>query len=375
MMEQYTGIENFDFQILRFTGQLRKKYPSVQQDLGELGRIQDFESWYAWWYQKAKDYEKKGFMEVAMVYYRAALFYLDIADSRKDENYGKMRFCFDQVYQDLDFRHVQVPYQGHFLPTTYMAKEGARKTLLIFGGFDAYLEELVGWFLPLQVEVDYNLLIFDGPGQGVVSHHGPRFQHDYEKAVTAVLDYFQLSEVDALGVSWGGYFVLRAAAFEKRIQTCISFSIFYSPMDALQLQTSPVEFSLLKLALFLKQRRLINTFIGLKAKNDLNLAWMVQQGMNITGTGSPYDFIVEAKKHTVEPILKQIDQECFLMAGSQDFYVPSWRLADMKSKLTGAKSVETCLFTEQTGGVLHCQIDRPDLGLAAISAYLKKKTS
>ena len=71
--------------------------------------------------------------------------------------------------------------------------------------------------------------------------------------------------------------------------------------------------------------------------------------------------------------MKQIDQECFLMAGSQDFYVPSWRLADMKSKLTGAKSVETCLFTEQTGGVLHCQIDRPDLGLATISAYLKKK--
>ena len=373
MMEQHTGIENFDFQIVRFTGQFRKKYSEVQQDLAELGRIQDFESWYDWWCQKAEEYEKIGLMEVAMVYYRAALFYLAIADKRKDVMYGKMRSCFEQVYMDLDFQHVQIPYQGDFLPATYIAKEGARKTLLIFGGFDAYLEELVGMFLPLQEEVDYNLLIFDGPGQGVVSHHGPRFHHDYEKAVTAVLDSFQLSEVDALGVSWGGYFVLRAAAFEKRIKTCICFNIFYSSMDALQLQTHPVEFSLLKLALFFKQRRLINTFINLKAKNDLDLAWMVQQGMDITGTESPYDFIVEAKKHTVEPILKQIDQECFLMAGSQDFYVPSWRLADMKSKLTGAKSVETCLFTEQTGGVLHCQIDRPDLGLAAISAYLKKK--
>ena len=49
MMEQHTGIENFDFQILRYTGQLRKKYPSVQEDLAELGRIQDFESWYDWW--------------------------------------------------------------------------------------------------------------------------------------------------------------------------------------------------------------------------------------------------------------------------------------------------------------------------------------
>ena len=123
MMEQYTGIENFDFQILRFTGQLRKKYPSVQQDLGELGRIQDFESWYAWWYQKAEEYEKIGLMEVAMVYYRAALFYLNIADKRKDVMYGKMRSCFAKVYMDLNFQHVQIPYQGDFLPATYIAKE------------------------------------------------------------------------------------------------------------------------------------------------------------------------------------------------------------------------------------------------------------
>ena len=46
MIETITGIKQFDFQILRFTGELRKRYPEVSQDLKVMGEaISDFETW------------------------------------------------------------------------------------------------------------------------------------------------------------------------------------------------------------------------------------------------------------------------------------------------------------------------------------------
>ena len=43
----YTGIEQFDFQIIRFTSSLETNYTQVSQDLKEIGQaISDFESWY-----------------------------------------------------------------------------------------------------------------------------------------------------------------------------------------------------------------------------------------------------------------------------------------------------------------------------------------
>lgn len=170
----------------------------------------------------------------------------------------------------------------------------------------------------------------------------------------------------------GGDFVARAAAFEKRIRKFVCFDIFYSPMDALRLQTNRLEFRLLQLALFMKQRFLINQVIKWKAKHDLELTWMVQQGQNNTGTQTPYDFLKAVQSHTVESILERITQPCLLMVGTHDHYVPSYRLMDMKKRLTHAEQVEAHLFTPETGGVLHCQIDQIEVGMAVIRDFLEE---
>jgi 2,6-dihydroxypseudooxynicotine hydrolase len=65
-------------------------------------------------------------------------------------------------------------------------------------------------------------LCFDGPGQGE-SEHLPIEPH-FEKVVGAALDWLeQRSDVDgkrvaAAGISLGGYYLARAAAFEKRLK-------------------------------------------------------------------------------------------------------------------------------------------------------------
>ena len=63
----------------------------------------------------------------------------------------------------------------------------------------------------------------DGPGQGEAGFRLP-IRHDYEVAVAAMLDALggrddlDLERVGAAGVSLGGYYAPRAAAFEPRIR-------------------------------------------------------------------------------------------------------------------------------------------------------------
>ncbi len=75
----------------------------------------------------------------------------------------------------------------------------------------------------------YNVLAFDGPGQGaVILEQGVPFRPDWETVVKVVVDYaLTLPEVDPvklvlLGWSFGGYLAPRAAAKEHRLATCIS---------------------------------------------------------------------------------------------------------------------------------------------------------
>src|SRR5260370_7372530 len=70
-------------------------------------------------------------------------------------------------------------------------------------------------------------LAFDGPGQGEAEYDFALCP-EYEKLVKAVFDYLATrSDVDHLragiwGVSLGGYYAPRAAAFEKPLKTCVA---------------------------------------------------------------------------------------------------------------------------------------------------------
>ena len=70
-------------------------------------------------------------------------------------------------------------------------------------------------------------LVFDGPGQGE-GEYDFAIRGDYEVAVKAVVDFVETrgdldtARIGLWGVSLGGYYAPRAAAFEKRIKACIA---------------------------------------------------------------------------------------------------------------------------------------------------------
>ena len=93
--------------------------------------------------------------------------------------------------------------------------------VVLIPGLDSTKEEFFRWeavFLSRGMAT----LSLDGPGQGETGF-ALHIRHDYEAAVTAILDVVaQRPELDAervgaVGVSLGGYYVMRAAAFEPRL--------------------------------------------------------------------------------------------------------------------------------------------------------------
>ena len=125
---------------------------------------------------------------------------------------------------------VMIPYEGKHLAGILRKPAGAVKppVVVMCMGLDSTKEEMdsnESVFLARGMAT----LTFDGPGQGE-GEYDFAIRGDYEVTVKAVLDYVGTrGDVDAAragvwGVSLGGYYAPRAAAFEKRIKACIALS-------------------------------------------------------------------------------------------------------------------------------------------------------
>ncbi len=132
---------------------------------------------------------------------------------------------------------VAIPYEGKTLYGELRRPRGVSKppVVIMVMGLDSAKEEMDNCersFLDRGMAT----LCFDGPGQGE-GEYDFGIRGDYEAVVTAVVDWLQgrrdldLDRIGLWGVSLGGYYAPRAAAFEKRVKACISLSGPYDWSD------------------------------------------------------------------------------------------------------------------------------------------------
>ncbi len=128
---------------------------------------------------------------------------------------------------------VAIPYEGKQLYGNLRKPAGVAKPPIVVMcmGLDSAKEEMDDYenrFLRRGVAT----LAFDGPGQGEAEYDFP-ICPEYEKPVKAVVDFLETrSDIDpqrigVWGVSLGGYYAPRAAAFEKRLKACVALSGAY----------------------------------------------------------------------------------------------------------------------------------------------------
>jgi pimeloyl-ACP methyl ester carboxylesterase len=172
----------------------------------------------------------------AYVYNRAALTCIDPSDAAAEPTWHHAVDCFRRAAALMDPapEPVSVPWDGANLPGYFLAPaddKAKRKTLIMIGGGDTYVEDLYLIIGPAAVKRGYNLLIVDLPGQGGLPFDRLYMRPDSENQISAVVDYaLGRPEVDevglaAFGISYGGYILPRALSAERRIRAAAVYSV------------------------------------------------------------------------------------------------------------------------------------------------------
>jgi pimeloyl-ACP methyl ester carboxylesterase len=331
--------------------------PARLKELGAIApRIKDYDSWHTVWLEVAKKAESEKRWSDAASYYHGAEFYLPAGDVRNGL-YDDFARCWTQAMQGVaGYERFKVPYPGGHLPGFRLQAKGKERGTFVFhGGYDSFVEEFYAFLLPLT-DYGFTVIAFDGPGQGGALRQGIFFEHAWEKPAKALIDYFGLNAVDWLGASCGGYLSIRAAAFEPRIKHIISMPTSYSGLDMTLKQMHPGKAEELVSLFKAGDRKGTEALVADERVPSSVFDWCITQGMHITGTKTPFDFLTSIEKHSLDGILHNVKQDILLTEGEQDHLFNIGWLHRTMRELVCAHSVTARIFTAREGAEQHCQV-------------------
>lgn len=383
MFTEYTGNRQFDLQLnLTFAPILDR--PGMDKVAATtLPRLRTTKQITALAQHLADRFESEGDADAAWRLYELAAFYLGADDPRKHRFIDAMSRSFDEAHSGLALTRHAVPYRGGELTAMRweadpadraQAPVGTPTTLVMMNGFDGYAEGIINFASHFPTR-PFDIITFDGPGQGHTALAGMPLEPQWERPTEAVLDYFGIDNAAALGVSFGGYLVMRAAAYCPRITRVIAFDMMYRLLDGL---TMPLPRPLRPIAEAVVSRArpawLIDGLMGIAQHFSADLAWKLQQARHLTGQDKPSDVLRALGAYTMEPLDGQIHQPCLVMAGDADQYVPFERLDDVRRALRNAASLDVRAFHEATdpGMAQHCQVGDLDRAFAIMGGWLSE---
>lgn len=265
------------------------------------------------------------------------------------------------VVSHINITPVSIPYEATTLPGWWLTPQGVseasnlRPTLIITGGFDSTAEEL--YFVAGRDAVlrGWNCLIFDGPGQGrAIREQGLAYRADWEAVITPVID-FSLDQngvdpdrIALLGMSQGGYFSARAAAFEPRIAALVSWDGVYDVGSAIR---SLVPQQIIDAALTGEYDRADQALTEL-ARNNGTLSWALANGTWTYGLDRPSKFIVEMLKYTLaDGVAERITCPTLIFDAEGEHFFPG-QPAELERHLTAPVKRELMLASNGAGE--HC---------------------
>jgi alpha-beta hydrolase superfamily lysophospholipase len=308
----------------------------------------------------------------ASYYLRTAEFYMT-ANHPQKQNYRKQFISLMQEYFNIsDEQPYIVPYENGFLPTYRFTSEAPKGTIVMFGGFDSYVEEIFKMALLLK-ESGYDVVFFDGPGQGsALEDYKIPMTHQWEKPVEAILDYFNLDDVTLIGISLGGYLAIRAAAFEKRVHRVVADDILSNFYEVV-LNTLPGKLKEKVNSLMSdKNDEEVNTLFEDLMKQSLMVEWAINQGIHITGSKTPYEFLSKILLYNTSKISQKLEQDVLLMAAQEDHYIPLNQLFEQSKALTNVRSLTTRMFTRKENAQNHCQSGNLGLSFEVIINWIEQ---
>lgn len=373
--ERVSRNPQLNFQINRVLtyGPLSCDYDEVVSALALVRRL---EEWFPAWLKLAEKAEReKRFLHAAYAY-RMAEFFLKETHPRKREMYEKSISHFYRAFDEMSLPYTvhNIPYKGTTLHSVKISAPDSHQTILVCGGYDSFIEE----FIPAVMEIarmGYSIVFFEGDGQGKTLQNGLPFIHAWEEPTCCVLNYYHLQSCPMIGISWGGYLAMRAAAYEPRVSAVVAYDVADNGYEVVTHLFPPLMQKLIGAGIIKNKAVWVNRVAHFAMRKSVLADWMFSQGQYITHTNSPYAFLKEVRKHSLAGISDKIVQDCLLLAGEKDHYIPRVQFERLKKNLPQAHSVKSRMFTQAEGGEQHCQIGNHQLAVHEIVCWLSGLTS
>ena len=209
-----------------------------------MGNIDSWDQWLPAWADKAQEYERlaeaaeqrgarttaaEAWRRAAMCWHFGKFNWLDDIDQAVNAQ-RRLNRCYDLALWSLKppGTKLAIPYGETTMAAILRRPPGIERppVVIIMGGLDSVKEELqqvAEYFLDRGMAT----LSMDGPGQGETGLT-LKIEPASEKPVGTAIDFLeQLSDLDTsrlgiYGQSLGGYYVIRAAAFEPRIKAAVA---------------------------------------------------------------------------------------------------------------------------------------------------------
>jgi len=212
-----------------------------------MARITAWDDWCREWGRTARYYEQlaeaaddKGqkltagaaWRRAALCWHWGKFVFVDDLDAQRAAH-DRTVACFRRGAATLTppAEPVRIPYGNTSLAAYLRVPEMDSETppvVIMMPGLDSVKEEL-------QATAEYMLarglavIAIDGPGQGEAEYELP-IEPAYERVATAVADYLEgrddidPARIGGFGVSLGGYYAARAAAYEPRMKATVSLA-------------------------------------------------------------------------------------------------------------------------------------------------------
>ena len=129
------------------------------------------------------------------------------------------------------------------------------------------------------------------------------------------------SKIVLIGMSMGGYFAPRAAAFEERIDGVVAYDTMYDFGAVVRPVLAATKNPL--------------------AMNNIAVSWGYRNAMWTMGTKDAAETIQACAAYTLAPVADRIRQDVLILAGTEDHFVPLHQTADFEKALVNARSVTT----------------------------------
>jgi pimeloyl-ACP methyl ester carboxylesterase len=382
-----------DFQLMRSLGAASFRGGEPGEIFAARGAIQD-ESPYAWppafsalaervckAAETAADHghrvsARDHFLRASM-YYRSAEYFAD-PFGRDGPRWGRASretFINASKHMAENVEVVEIPFEGKALPGYFMTPAASAqngRTVLILTGFDGTGEELYFQAARAGLERGFNVLVAEGPGQvGCLRFHPElTFRPDYEKPIGAMIDYALARREVAperfavYGISFGGYFVIRAGAHDPRIRALV----VNSPI--VDLHAYMIAF----VGTELTQNPQPINLADVDAIPDAEFPPAMKLGFKSAchrfGVDSFAAWLRRLQDFTAGESLANIKCPTLAMAGEGEGAEPAAQLDRYCREVSGP--VSRRMFTAEEGADMHCQVGNLSLSNAVVYDWLSE---